>query len=232
MAESFTIAQQFNGPPDSGNGGYVCGKLAGFVGGPAIVTLRAPPPLETPIQITRTNNGVSAHHGDALIAEAAPASISWVAPAAPNALDVDAAAKRFRGFHNHFFTGCFTCGTARGIDDGLRIFTGPVAQRDMVATAWIPSAAWADARGAIAPEFIWAALDCPTFWAHEHINRALLARLALDISEAPRVGEALIIAAWPLSSEGRKYNSGAALYRASGEVLARAEALWIELKPT
>jgi hypothetical protein len=112
----------------------------------------------------------------------------------------------------------------------LRIFAGPVAEREMVATPWVPSAAWADADGVILPEFIWAALDCPSYWAHAGISRALLARLALDITERPRVGETLILAAWPVSAEGRKHFSRGALYRADGQVLARAEALWIELK--
>lgn len=231
MPESFIIAPQFNGPPESGNGGYVCGRLARFIDGPAVATLRAPPPLDTPIEVRRAETGVTAHHGDALIAEAAPAAIAWSAPHAPNMTQAEGATKQFRGFHNHLFPGCFTCGTARGVDDGLRIFTGPVAQREMVATTWTPSAAWGHADGLVAPEFIWAALDCPTFWAHERINRALLARLTLDITQRLRVGETLIIAAWPLSSGGRKHTSGAALYRADGEVLARAEALWIELKP-
>ena len=38
------IKSRFNGPPDSGNGGYVCGVVASAVEGPSIVTLRKPPP--------------------------------------------------------------------------------------------------------------------------------------------------------------------------------------------
>lgn len=232
MPESFTIAPQFNGPPGSGNGGYVCGRLASYISGPAVVTLRAPPPLESPIEVRHTDTGVTAHHGDALIAEAQPAAIAWTPPPAPRIAQAEAAASRYRGFHAHFFPGCFTCGTARGVDDGLRIFTGPVEDADMVATPWTPSAAFAGADGRIAPEFIWAALDCPTYWAHgEHISRALLARLALDLSgPLPMAGETLIIAAWPLKSDGRKQSSAAALYTADGAPLALAEALWIELK--
>lgn len=228
----FTIAPQFNGPPTTGNGGYACGKLADFIGGAAVSTLRAPPPLDTPIEVRRTETGVTAHHGDTLIGEAAPAAITWDAPPAPSLSEAAAAEKRYAGFHAHSFPTCFTCGTARDIDDGLRIFTGPVAQRDMVATPWTPSAAWADADGLILPEFIWGALDCPTYWAHSEIKRALLARLALDIAERPRVGEQLILAAWPVSAEGRKHFSRGALYRADGQAIARAEALWIELKET
>ena len=49
-----TIPSQFNGPPDSGNGGYVRGLIAherleqGHTG-PVTSTLRMPPPLDTPL---------------------------------------------------------------------------------------------------------------------------------------------------------------------------------------
>ena len=46
IAETFTIARRFRGPSQSGNGGYVCGRLARHVAGPALVRLRAPPPLD------------------------------------------------------------------------------------------------------------------------------------------------------------------------------------------
>jgi hypothetical protein len=45
MTGSLNVARRFCGPPDSGNGGYVCGFIAGFVEGAAEVTLRLPPPL-------------------------------------------------------------------------------------------------------------------------------------------------------------------------------------------
>ena len=44
---TMTIPRRFRGPPNSGNGGYVCGMLARNIAGAAEVTLRAPPPLET-----------------------------------------------------------------------------------------------------------------------------------------------------------------------------------------
>ena len=226
----FTIASQFNGPPTTGNGGYVCGRLANFIDGPAVSTLRTPPPLDTPLEVRVTDAGVTANHGDTLVGEAAPATITWEAPKPPSLPEATEAEKRYAGFHQHAFPTCFTCGVERDVDDGLRIFTGPVAQREMVATPWTPSAAWAAADGLIAPEFIWAALDCPTYWAHKGIKRALLARLALDISQRPHAGEQLILAAWPVNAEGRKHFSRGALYRKDGQAIARAEALWIELK--
>jgi hypothetical protein len=45
MTGSLIVARCFCGPPDSGNGGCVCGLIAGFVEVPAVITLRLPPPL-------------------------------------------------------------------------------------------------------------------------------------------------------------------------------------------
>ncbi len=51
MTATLTIAKRFHGPPASGNGGYVCGRLARFIPGPAVVRLKAPPPLERPLTV-------------------------------------------------------------------------------------------------------------------------------------------------------------------------------------
>ena len=42
MTGTLVIGSRFCGPPDSGNGGYVCGLIADYLGGPAEVTLRKP----------------------------------------------------------------------------------------------------------------------------------------------------------------------------------------------
>ena len=41
------IGRQFCGPPNSGNGGYVCGVLAKGLEGPVTSMIRAPVPLDT-----------------------------------------------------------------------------------------------------------------------------------------------------------------------------------------
>lgn len=56
---SLVIDRRFRGPPNSGNGGYVCGCLARYVAGDAEVTLRAPPPLERPLDVlTKVDGGI------------------------------------------------------------------------------------------------------------------------------------------------------------------------------
>ena len=67
-----TIPSRFNGPAGVGNGGYVCGRIAAYVDGPATVTLRRPPPLDTPLEVERDDAGsVRVRHGRTLTAGSA-----------------------------------------------------------------------------------------------------------------------------------------------------------------
>jgi hypothetical protein len=233
MREQITIAPRFNGPSGSGNGGYVCGLLARGIEGASVATLRVPPPLNTPLTLKHENGGAALYDGETLVGEAKPATLDLAAPTAPTLADATAAAHRYVGLINHRYETCFVCGPIRPARDGLDLFTGAVEGRDMVACTWTPGADLADATGRVAPEFIHAALDCPSYWALPRAGgmAALLARLTLNIDgERPRAGETLIVAAWPLHAEGRKHFGGAALYTAAGALIARAEALWIEPK--
>src|SRR5258705_9409534 len=55
---SVIIDKRYCGPPNSGNGGYVCGRLARHIPGGAEVTLRAPPPLDKPLDVVATDDGL------------------------------------------------------------------------------------------------------------------------------------------------------------------------------
>ena len=59
-AHPATIPRRFNGPLDSGQGGYSAGVVAGFVDGPAEVSLRRPVPLDRPLAVAREDDGVGA----------------------------------------------------------------------------------------------------------------------------------------------------------------------------
>ena len=68
------IPRRFNGPPASANGGYTAGLLARYIGGPAEVSLRSPPPLDTALEIKRDGERVLLCHRERLVAEAEPAA--------------------------------------------------------------------------------------------------------------------------------------------------------------
>ena len=64
---SIVIDRRYCGPPNSGNGGYVCGRLARHIRGGAEVTLRAPPPLDKQLDIVAMDEGRSELHDGATV---------------------------------------------------------------------------------------------------------------------------------------------------------------------
>lgn len=225
------IARRFCGPPNSGNGGYVSGLIARHMKEPCQVTLHAPPPLDIDLQLHTHENGLQLKLGDQLLATARPYDFTLEIPAPPSLHEAEEAQKRFVGVR-HDLPGCFVCGTNRDAGDGLRIFTGEVCEHgDQVAALWQPAADLADGDGNIASEYLWAALDCPGFFAVKPVSgMALLGRYSARIEQPVMAGETLIVSAWAISHEGRKHHAGSALYRSSGERVACAEATWISLQ--
>src|SRR5215469_940539 len=71
MTDSLVIPSRFCGPTGSGNGGYVCGRIAAYLDDPVTVTLRRPPPLDTPMAVERDSiSSIRINHSRTLIAEA------------------------------------------------------------------------------------------------------------------------------------------------------------------
>ena len=219
------IDRHFRGPTESANGGYTCGLLASLLHGPAEVTLRLPPPLEQPLDVEWDDGRrhIELRDGDALVAEAVAADVELDVPE-PISFEEAAAAALLEGDKESAFPECFVCGWAR--DDGLGIYAGPVEGRDAVAATWTPSP------NHVAPEFVWAALDCPGAYAVHGGERGMpvLGRLAGRVEHLPHPGERCVAMAWPLGEEGRKLYAGTALLGEDGRVLGRARATWIAPK--
>src|SRR3546814_19282065 len=116
MSDTITIEGRFCGPPGMGNGGYVCGKLAAYVDGPAEVTLRRPTPLDRPLAVVREAGLARIMDGDAVLAEARPASAEpmVVKPAAHAEAATDAAVQAISE-HPHPLTLSIVCGAARRV---------------------------------------------------------------------------------------------------------------------
>ena len=231
MTESITIDPRFCGPPDSAHGGYACGRVAAFVSGPAEVTLRLPPPLGRELQIERRDEAVALRDGDALVAEGAPTSFDIDLPEPVGLREAEKASASF-SFDDHWFPTCFGCGPNRKAGDGLRIFPATVAGRDMLAAPWTPDASLGDNDGTVRPEFIWAALDCPTGFAAGigPLRIALLGKLALKIVVPVEVGQRCVTTSWSLGEEGRKLYGASALFSEEGALHAYAKATWILLE--
>jgi hypothetical protein len=215
--DTFTIDRRYRGPEQSGNGGYTCGRIAAFVDAPvAEVTLRLPPPLETPLRVEH-GDVVSVLHGDELVAEARPVTLDLELPEPVSYERALELADAQPPDPDHPFPGCFTCGPA---GDGLRLRPAPVGD-GRVAAPWLV--------GESSPELVWAALDCPgAFAVNPGFERGLtvLGRLTASVLSLPEAGDECVVVGWPLGGEGRKYLAGTAVFRGD-EPIAWARAVWI-----
>ncbi len=229
MTATLTVARRFNGPDGSGNGGYTAGLLAAGVEGTAAVSLRSPVPLDAPLELVGEGGRVRAFDGETLVAEAEPtAPLDLEVPAPVSVEEARRAAEQYPHSHDSPFSRCFVCGPAR--EDSFGVFAGPVAGRELVATPWTPPDWSADAGGAVKPEFVWAALDCPTYFAAYggEMVMAFLVRQSVQLRAPVAAGVEHVVISWPLAAEGRKRSAAAAVLSADGELLALGEALLVE----
>jgi hypothetical protein len=234
------IARQFAGPPTSGNGGYVAGILARGIEGPATVALRAVIPLDLPLDLAAADGRwVMSGEAGVLIGEARPASPADLPepPAPPSLAEAHAAGERYVGLSETLHPICFSCATARDEGDGLRVFAGQLegAEPGTLAGVWTPHPNFADSEGLAPSEIVWAALDCPGWYAwlaHDGALAGLLGTMTCEVVRRPRVGEAHVVMAWPIAGgTGRKRFAGVALFTADGECVARGHQVWIAFNP-
>ena len=236
MAETIFIPRRFNGPPDSANGGYTCGAVAGLLQAQLVeVSLRAPPPLEIPLEVEREEDQVLLRHGDTLVAEGRPVELELEPPEPidPDLADEAARAGYERWSSRHPFPTCVICGPEREPGDGYRVFPGPVASADLFAASWTPDPSLAGSDGLVRGECVWGALDCPTSAPVANFGEGppvVLARLTASVERPVRAGRAHSLVSWPIDVDGRKRHAGVALFDSDGGLLARARALWIELR--
>ena len=89
MDDTVVIARGFNGPRLSGNGGYVGGVMAERferqfkTGGAVEITLRAPVPIETPLQVSRADDALLLKAGRTLLCEARAGAVDHLKPPPP-----------------------------------------------------------------------------------------------------------------------------------------------------
>jgi hypothetical protein len=216
-AKRIVIDKRFQGPPTSGNGGYVCGLLSQYVDGPAVtVRLLLPTPLDTELKVRETEGGVVLLNGAVILAEARPAKFVLEPPTCPSYEEAEAASLRYRGFASHWFPCCFVCGPDRV--DGLHVFPGPVEGGERVACLWVPDASVASAGGSVSTEFLWAVLDCPgSFTFPQPAGEAIvLGEFQVELFGDVSVGERCVLVAWQIASHGRKHHTATALFGESG----------------
>lgn len=241
--KTLIVEGQYNGPPNSGNGGYSCGLFAhshpSYGHQPLEVTLRNPVPLDQTLHVSPVASALEIRKGDTLIGVVSETAMDIEPLPAPSLSQAKEAETRYSGFEDHPFRSCFVCGPDRAVGDGLRLFTGQVHDShgsaiNTVAASWNPYPALADEQGCLKPEFIWAALDCPTYFGAfvgKHNVPAVLGKQALVILRDQLYADVpYVLQSWPLSQQGRKHLSAGALYTAGGECVAICRATWVVLE--
>jgi hypothetical protein len=220
------IDRRFNGPAESGNGGYTAGLIAAALDGAdrtgAVVTLRTPPPLATPLEVVTTGGGVTVRAGGTVVAEAERADLVDEPVAAVPYDEAVAASTGYAGFTDHPFPTCYVCGPQRVAGDGLRIFPGPLPD-GRTAAPWT-----------VAPDVstatVWAALDCPGGWAIIAPGRPyVLGRMTARVHGIPAPGARCVVTGAVAHVEGRKAQVRSSVYGPDGVLLAQASSTWIAI---
>ncbi len=238
MTTEVIVTQQFCGPPNSGNGGYVCGLMAGALDGTVTGILRAPVPLNSPLTLSAEDGMARLVARDGTLVAEAQAADPGQLPTMPPAPGLEAArlaGKEFVGLKRMFHPICFTCGTDQAEGFGLRVFVGPVGEpsKGEVAGVWTPHPSFAGEDGLTRLEVVWAALDCPgsVAWVERESGGGLLGTMTGLVSRRPAPGEPCIVTAFPIEASGRKRISATALFSAEGELLAQSRQIWIVRAP-
>ncbi|WP_067798509.1 hypothetical protein [Actinomadura formosensis] len=225
------LPRRFNGPRDSAQGGYACGRIAAATGldqrAGVAVTLLRPLPLDAGLAVRRAGRRWHVWHGADLVAsaEAAPSD----GPPVPALGGHDTVEGPAPGGGSPIFATCFVCGTERTGDDGLRLSARAVRGRpDTVAVTWTPAAEHCDGEGFARSEFLWAALDCPGGWAipAEHRKPLVLNRFRTAVYVRPPAGTRIQIVGRLDGRAERTVTVSTAAY-ADGVLCARARAQWV-----
>lgn len=238
--EILIIDARYNGPVGRGNGGYVAGVMAAFLSGDAEVRIMRGFPVATPLAIRRHPDGeVSCHLDDQELGRARPLELVLQIPPPPTLSAARAAAERFRFLHGSDVRGCYVCSPRRAPGEGLRLFCGPLpeaAGATIVAGVWEPGPELLDASGQVAPEQVWAALDCPGGYAiaalAPDVGVQLLGTCAASLKQPLRAGASYIVSSWQLAPpQGRKRFMGVAIHGVTGELMACVRQTWIDAGP-
>lgn len=226
---TITIAHRFRGPAGSGNGGWTAGRLATAYArstghdGAVEVTLHSPPPLDRELTVRRAGTGLALLDAEILVAS----TVRRDEPEPVQPVDLataQQAEQEYPGLRNHPFPECFVCGPARSAGDGLRLRPGRIGA-GATACTWTP---WA----VLEPAYVWAVLDCPGGWTSDITGRpTVLGRITAQIVSVPEAGRTHVVVGRHLDTTGRKTRTACTVYDPDGQVVGRAEHLWIAVDP-
>ncbi len=244
-----SINSIYNGPVNCGNGGYISGLLAGFIDGDAEIRINAAFPVETPLQVRNTDEGIGVYLNDKMLGSARSINLELSIPTPPDLTSARAASQRFDFIHTSDPKGCYVCSPTRSTENGLRIFCGALdsvveadpsarweslTKQNIIATVWRPAVNLCNSEGSIANIYVWSALDCPGGYAikaaEPNAGVQLLGTCSGSIKTPLSSGQNYIISSWKTSpNSGRKRFMGVAIHDTAGKLMACAKQIWIDV---
>jgi acyl-coenzyme A thioesterase PaaI-like protein len=240
---TLAVPRRFRGPATSGNGGWTSGALATLLGPSGAaphptfrVRLSAPPPLETPMEVSE---GRAVLDGRVVLEATQLGDVEAhqvLIPVPPVSFEaaVDAG-ERYAGLARHPFPECFSCGPARSPGDGLRLRPGPLRRagdaEGRVAAAWVPDESVLDGMGLVHVPVLWAALDCPGGWSVDIVGRPMvLGTMTARVLARPGLAARLVVTGRAVTVSDRKAVTATSLY-SDGELIAVAAHVWVAVDP-
>lgn len=226
--KTIEIAGHFQGPAGSGQGGYSAARTAADMTGTLKADFHKRIPLSTALDVQMTTPTTrELRNGDEIILRVS--QVDAEVPTPP-AVDIETAARGKAAYPEagrSALRECYSCGVGEG---SLAVWAGPIGDGTYFATTWAPPE-WTAPSGTVAPEHIWATIDCPagakTCFDGPEPRVALTGTMTTELLApvAPSVDH--VIVAWADDWRGRRRRSGAALFAENGELLARQVSMWI-----
>ena len=240
------IPRWFQGPTDSGQGGWTAHRFTERIGVPVTTAIRAPIPLDRELVVERGDDVIGddgdASDGEWLLVDRnqdRPVTVmtarSWepdfpdTAPVSPS--EAAGARRRFRQLiDDHPVPYCFSCGTQH---DSMNVHAGPLGD-GRFATDWrVPD--WAVAAdGVVDLGTVWAAIDCTAAWyiGYSRGRRiAVTAQYAVEVTGPIEPDTTYALVGWSGDHDpewdGRKRHGASAAFAPDGTCVARSVSFWI-----
>lgn len=238
--DTIRIGDWFQGPTDSGQGGWTAhrflGQVARHTDRPMTVAIRAAIPLEVDLRVV-----ASGDRWQLLAPDGRPImdATEWepaFADTDPVTLEAARGARhRFLAtVDEHPVPQCFSCGR---LPDSMGVHAGPLADgTDRFATDWtVPD--WAvDEHGHVDDGTLWAAIDCcAAWWVGWSRERrvALTAQYAVEQRQPLEPGATYALVGWGGDHDpewdGRKRHAASAAFDATGCCVARSVSFWVSV---
>lgn len=239
LEPSITIPTTSQGVTGLGQGGWTSARFADAVGHPLRINLRAPIPLDTPLDVVAHDDSWHLVDGETLIMEGTE-PIGEFGDTEPVTVEAGRAAReRFdKDEWAHQAPRCFSCGLG---PNSMRVHPTELTDGSgRFASDWHPPAWTADDAGHVTNTTLWASLDCAAgFYVSGHPldtdepdgRGALTVQYEVEVLQPVVADEDHVIVSWhgrwQPSWDGRKRGAGSAVFATDGTLLARSDSLWV-----